>query len=201
MTSQTYNMMAKEAEEYYKWLIQDQNHLKDNCKRKPPYDWSDINERSKDEAMEHIAKSGNPHTSYYWNLAGPTDDGCPNWIARWFLYHKFRYRDGRNRNLPSKGDSGRGSYQHSSRHKHSASAGSSSTGSQYYGTQAYGSMTSGSHHQQYHSTGGPSSSGYAYDYGTNGSNTANYTPSEQNYEQDDGQRANSYYDPVRDVER
>jgi hypothetical protein len=86
--------------------------------------------------MERISESGNAHTSYYWNLAGPTGDGCPNWIARWFLYHKFRYRDGRNRNLPSKDDSGRGSCHHSV-------SGGSSNGNQYYDTQTYGSMTSG----------------------------------------------------------
>ncbi|TVY27206.1 hypothetical protein LHYA1_G004665 [Lachnellula hyalina] len=99
--------IQKEADKYYKWLTTDKHHLKENCKRIPPYDWSDINEKSKDEAMKLIAKSGDAQTSYYWNLAGSSPDECPNWIARWFLYHKFRYRDGRNRNLPSNGDSGK----------------------------------------------------------------------------------------------
>lgn len=119
----------KEADRYYKWLTQERRHLKKNCKRKPPYDWSDINEKSKDEAMVLIAQSGDAHTSYYWNLAVPSDD-CPNWIARWFLYHKFRYRDGRNRNAPSQG--GESSHHHSShhsRHKHSSGG---ESGSQYY---------------------------------------------------------------------
>jgi len=64
-------------------------------------------EMAKDDAMRDIARSGNAYTRYYWNLAVETTD-CPNWIARWFLYHKFRYRDGRNRN-PSKGTSSGGS--------------------------------------------------------------------------------------------
>ncbi len=46
--------------------------------------------------MEAIAKGGDEYTNWYWQRAAPSDD-CPNWIARWFLYHKFRYRDGRNR--------------------------------------------------------------------------------------------------------
>jgi hypothetical protein len=79
-----------------------------------------------------IAQSGDTHTSYYWNLAARSDD-CPNWIARWFLYHKFRYRDGRNRNAPAgKGEDERGSHRHNSshsRHKHSSGGDSSS---QYY---------------------------------------------------------------------
>ncbi|KAH8819940.1 hypothetical protein F5884DRAFT_661813 [Xylogone sp. PMI_703] len=93
---ETYALMAKEAEAAYKWLTKGETHLKKNCKRKPPYDWNDIAEKSKDEAIIRIAQGGNEYTSYYWNLATPTPD-CPNWIARWFLYHKFRYRDGRNK--------------------------------------------------------------------------------------------------------
>ncbi|ESZ98123.1 hypothetical protein SBOR_1502 [Sclerotinia borealis F-4128] len=96
--AETYTLMAKETDKVYRWLISKKGHLKKNCKGKPPYDWSDIVERSKDEAMKLIAQGGTDETVYYWNLARPTPD-CPNWIARWFLYHKFRYRDGRNRNL------------------------------------------------------------------------------------------------------
>jgi hypothetical protein len=96
-------------------------HLKENCKRKPPYDWSDIQEKSKDEAMMLIAQSGNNQTKYYWDLAAPTPD-CPNWIARWFLYHKFRYRDGRNRN-PAKSS---GSSKHHNSHAHGHGHGSNS---------------------------------------------------------------------------
>jgi hypothetical protein len=67
--------------------------------------------------MERIAQSGNPQTQWAWNLAARTPD-CPNWIARWFLYHKFRYRDGRNR-TPTK-SSGSGKHHHS--HGHGSSS-------------------------------------------------------------------------------
>ena len=33
---------------------------------------------------------------YYWNLAVASHNR-PNWIAKWFRYHKCRYCDGRNR--------------------------------------------------------------------------------------------------------
>lgn len=46
--------------------------------------------------MERLAQSRNPETLQYWALAESTEDS-PNWIAKWFLYHMFRYRDGRNR--------------------------------------------------------------------------------------------------------
>ncbi|KAF7863990.1 hypothetical protein EAF04_006955 [Stromatinia cepivora] len=98
INAETYTLMAKETDTVYRWLISEKSHLKNNCKGKPPYDWSDIVERSKDEAMRLIVQNGTDQTAYYWSLARPTSD-CPNWIARWFLYHKFRYRDGRNRNI------------------------------------------------------------------------------------------------------
>lgn len=93
----------KQVDRVYKDLTSNKSNLKKNCKRKPPYDWSDIVEKAKDRAMEEINRGGDSITSYYWGLAVPTED-CPNWIARWFLYHKFRYRDGRNRN-PARGSS------------------------------------------------------------------------------------------------
>ncbi|KAF7960787.1 hypothetical protein EAE96_000460 [Botrytis aclada] len=98
ISAETYTLMAKETDAVYRWLISEKCHLKKNCKGRPPYDWSDIVENSKDEAMKLIVQNGTDQTAYYWNLAKPTLD-CPNWIARWFLYHKFRYRDGRNRNF------------------------------------------------------------------------------------------------------
>jgi hypothetical protein len=48
--------------------------------------------------MEILSQSKDPRTSVYWKMADIQSSGdCPNWIAKWFLYHKFRYRDGRNR--------------------------------------------------------------------------------------------------------
>jgi hypothetical protein len=44
--------------------------------------------------MRKLAASTDSKSMVIWNIATPTYD-CPNWIARWFLYHKFRYRDGR----------------------------------------------------------------------------------------------------------
>ncbi|RDW88433.1 hypothetical protein BP6252_00465 [Coleophoma cylindrospora] len=99
LSPQVYSMMAtaqKEANKVYQWLTSEKRHLKKDRERHSPYEWSDIVEKSKDEAMLRIVQSGTAITSYYWNLATPTEE-CPNWIARWFLYHKFRYRDGRNK--------------------------------------------------------------------------------------------------------
>ncbi|KAF4634626.1 hypothetical protein G7Y89_g3483 [Cudoniella acicularis] len=155
LPAETYSLMAKEADHVYKWLTQEKRHLKKNCKRKPPYDWSDINEKSKDEAMQRIAQSGDQYTAYYWNLAAPTDD-CPNWIARWFLYHKFRYRDGRNRN-PAKSDEGAlSSHHHSSKKSRSGQSTDVESSEDYYDPQGSyyntSSMTSSSDSQNYYTS-------------------------------------------------
>lgn len=53
--------------------------------------------------MALIVQSTNPSTQHYWNLALPQKD-CDNWLARWFLYHKCRHRDGRNREARQRED-------------------------------------------------------------------------------------------------
>ncbi|KAG9247896.1 hypothetical protein BJ878DRAFT_401505, partial [Calycina marina] len=60
-----------------------------------PYDLSDIIERAKDDAIRVIAEGRESATSYYWQQASETND-CLNWIAKRFLYKKFRYNDGSN---------------------------------------------------------------------------------------------------------
>jgi len=65
--------------------------------------------------MLRLAKSENVYTSYYWVLAAPKE-GCPNWIARWFLYHVFRYRDGRNKQQEERSRRHGSSSFHGSRH-------------------------------------------------------------------------------------
>ena len=46
--------------------------------------------------MMQLARNGSSRTAPYWRIAKGSVLS-PNWIAKWFLYHKFRYRDGRNK--------------------------------------------------------------------------------------------------------
>ncbi|KAM3078224.1 hypothetical protein ACMFMF_004631 [Clarireedia jacksonii] len=207
MDPETYTLMAKEADQVYRWLTSEKRHLKENCKRKPPYDWSDIVERSKDEAMCAIAQNGSDHTSYYWNLATPTNE-CPNWIARWFLYHKFRYRDGRNRNGGGKAEDSSSRHHHSHHHHHSSHHRPSyvpatehnnySTGSYYYSDT---SASSGNVAQGYNyspAEPGTSSSYANYESGQSYESTPAEYQAYTSSVQDSGQ-TKSYYDPVRDI--
>ncbi|KAH7397533.1 hypothetical protein BKA64DRAFT_554919, partial [Cadophora sp. MPI-SDFR-AT-0126] len=115
---ETYALMAKETDVIYNWLISDKSHLKENGKRKAPYDWSDIQEKAKDTAMGLMAQRGDQYTAYYWDL-GASAGNSPNWVAKWFLYHKFRYRDGRNRTQKS-GGKNHDKHRSSSKHNHAS---------------------------------------------------------------------------------
>ena len=75
--------------------------FKPKSNQTPPYDWSDITELAKQTAAMQLANSTDARTAPYWQM-GATYSNDNNWIAVWFLYHKFRYRDGRNRAKDSK---------------------------------------------------------------------------------------------------
>ncbi|CAG8958277.1 hypothetical protein HYFRA_00000632 [Hymenoscyphus fraxineus] len=210
MAPETYTMMAKEADNVYRWLTQGGYHLKDNCSRRPPYDWSDIREKSKNEAYERIAQSGDAHTSYYWNLAAPTED-CSNWIARWFLYHKFRYRDGRNRNSAkddgskssrSKGSSSRPtrtSGHPSSRHPRTEQSSVTQANGTYYEAQnSYYTTSANTYQQQYYTQQASSSTNYS-SYGDNYAydHRGGY---DREFKEEGEQSPKTYYDPVRDAD-
>ncbi|KAM0125972.1 hypothetical protein ACHAO1_010337 [Botrytis cinerea] len=94
---ETYELMEKETETIYRKLISEQNNLKHGGE-KVFYKWDEFDENSKNQAMELLCKGGTDQTSDYWNLARPTSE-CPNWIARWFLYHAFSAREEMNKQV------------------------------------------------------------------------------------------------------
>ena len=85
----------------YTWLTSYEENFKPTAKRVPPYDWSDITEQAKYDAAANLARSRDSRTAPYWEL-GNSSTSDSNWIAIWFIYHKFRYRDGRNRSRDPK---------------------------------------------------------------------------------------------------
>jgi len=132
MPDEIYTAMAKEADRIYKQLTIDKRHLKSNCKTKPPYDWNDVVEKSKDDAMRQLSGGGSSRTAPYWQMAEESETS-PNWIAKWFLYHKFRYRDGRNKSKGS--SSGHKGGHRSSSHRGGEGGKGEGSSSQDYGTE------------------------------------------------------------------
>ncbi|CZS96188.1 hypothetical protein WAI453_009797 [Rhynchosporium graminicola] len=184
----TYALMAKETDVVYHWLISHKSHLKENGKRKAPFDWSDIQERAKDDAMAIIARGGNQYTEYYWNL-GAGSGNNPNWVAKWFLYHKFRYRDGRNRSQKS------GEKHHD---KHSGSKPKRSSREQ---------PLEKNYDYQERTIAGSRSHGYSVSYSSTSANqydAMHYDSSQYDYDAQgssghNGGQSGTFHDPVRDV--
>ncbi|KAL2070016.1 hypothetical protein VTL71DRAFT_14696 [Oculimacula yallundae] len=187
----TYALMAKETEVVYNWLIAHKSHLKENGKRKPPFDWSDIQERAKDDAMTMIAQGGDQYTTYYWDL-GSTSGNTPNWVAKWFLYHKFRYRDGRNRSQKS-GEKHRDKHG-SSKHTHISKEEQSKYSYENEGMTADGSSSQGKPNPA--SSTSTNQYTYAqYDLGSSSYSTQDSTDNGNNGDNQHG----TFYDPVRDI--
>lgn len=167
--------------------------MKKNSKHEAPYDWSDITEKAKDDAMLRLARSGNVYTSCYWVLAAPKD-GCPNWIARWFLYHVFRYRDGRNKAKDERSGRHGSNSIHGSRH---ASSRSYPGGSSILGT----STTLASSSMSYRHQPAYSSVYYEHQYPGYSQPPGKEMTSREyrvtTYAQDEDSDAALFYDPVR----
>lgn len=85
----------------YSWLTSRSEDFKPQSKQVAPFDWSDITELAKSKAAAWLSQPSDRVTSVYWQM-GVTPSNVNNWVAIWFLYHKFRYRDGRNRSKDSK---------------------------------------------------------------------------------------------------
>jgi hypothetical protein len=74
-------------------MMFNRNNVKKYVIKDPPYAWKDISEEAKQEAMMKLSFGGNFETQPYWNMGWQTDEpgaDCPNWVARWLLYHQFQ---------------------------------------------------------------------------------------------------------------
>jgi hypothetical protein len=62
----------------------------------PDYKWDQLSETAKHQAVLNIASNASPSTRPYFDRGRYYTNVCEeNWVARWFLWHSFRYRDNR----------------------------------------------------------------------------------------------------------
>lgn len=185
MDNEIYSLMANEADHIYTWLTSHSSHFKPTSKQQPPYDWSDITEQAKFDAAIQLSRSPDARTAPYWALGNnPMTEN--NWIAIWFIYHKFRYRDGRNRSRDSKNGSKKSKGNPKKGQPPSLQQNSSSSGS----SSSYSAQNS-----VYYTS---------PNYSTFGSNSSlGYYASSEDYDrkQDSKRVVDVFYDPVRDVKR
>ena len=58
-----------------------------------PYKWDEISETAKHWEILTVVNNAGPHTRPYYNLGRyMTNVNEENWVARWYLWHSFRYR-------------------------------------------------------------------------------------------------------------
>lgn len=67
-----------------------------------PYRWDYLQETAKHAEVLRMVRDASPETQHYYRLGRHMEgNNEENWVARWFLWHAFRYRDNRpNDNKP-----------------------------------------------------------------------------------------------------
>lgn len=63
---------------------------------RPPYKWDEISETAKHREVLTLVYNPTPETAPYYAVGRyMTNVNEENWVARWYLWHSFRYRDNR----------------------------------------------------------------------------------------------------------
>nr|GFD54315.1 hypothetical protein [Tanacetum cinerariifolium] len=78
-------------------LSRDAQNLTDQSRTDPsvtaPYKWDEISETAKHAGILTVVNNAGPQTRpYYEKGRYMTNVNEENWVARWYLWHSFRYR-------------------------------------------------------------------------------------------------------------
>ena len=89
--------VQKEAEVARDALSSNPYNLTDQSKTDPsvcePYRWDEISETAKHTYVLMVVRDACPETRpYYYMGCYRTAVNEENWVARWYLWHSFRYR-------------------------------------------------------------------------------------------------------------
>jgi len=72
-----------------------------------PYRWDEISETAKHSEILKIVRDACAETRPYYDMGRYwTQVNEENWVARWYLWHSFRYRDNRPRERAAPGGVG-----------------------------------------------------------------------------------------------
>ncbi|KAF2036619.1 hypothetical protein EK21DRAFT_52170 [Setomelanomma holmii] len=96
LTEQTHKLLLQEAQSARDSLSRNPLNLTDRSAVNPPrtpYKWDEISETAKHREILTVVNNAPPHTKYYYELGRyQTNVAEENWVARWYLWHSFRYR-------------------------------------------------------------------------------------------------------------
>jgi hypothetical protein len=89
--------MQGEAQAARDRLSRDAQNLTDQSRTDPsvtaPYKWDEISETAKHAEILTVVANAGPQTRPYYGMGRyMTNVNEENWVARWYLWHSFRYR-------------------------------------------------------------------------------------------------------------
>lgn len=93
------DMIQNEAEQGRDRLSGDYNSLTRLSKKegaRAPYKWDDLSETARHREILHIVQAASVYTRPYYQMGRWMTTEEENWVAEWFLWHSFRFRDNRN---------------------------------------------------------------------------------------------------------
>ncbi|KAF2449286.1 hypothetical protein P171DRAFT_189453 [Karstenula rhodostoma CBS 690.94] len=61
-----------------------------------PYKWDDLSETARHKEILNIVRTASVCTRPYYQMGRWMTAEEENWVAEWFLWHSFRFRDNRN---------------------------------------------------------------------------------------------------------
>jgi len=100
LTEQVHRMLLDDAQIARDTLSRDPLNLTEHSKADSavlqPYKWDEISETAKHRESLATVRSADQLKRHYYNLGRyRTNVNEENWVARWYLWHSFRYRDNR----------------------------------------------------------------------------------------------------------
>ncbi|KAH7396707.1 hypothetical protein DE146DRAFT_756413 [Phaeosphaeria sp. MPI-PUGE-AT-0046c] len=116
LNEQIHKILLQEAQQARDSLSRNPINLTDQSRANPstrtPYKWDEISETAKHREILTLVNNARPPTNYYYAMGRyQTNVAEENWVARWYLWHSFRYRDNRDtrsRTATGNGGSGHG---------------------------------------------------------------------------------------------
>ncbi|KAF2830643.1 hypothetical protein CC86DRAFT_283755 [Ophiobolus disseminans] len=97
LNEQIHKLLLQEAQNARDSLSRNPHNLTDHSRADPnirtPYKWDEISETAKHREILTVVNNAPPHTKYYYAMGQyQTTVNEENWVARWYLWHSFRYR-------------------------------------------------------------------------------------------------------------
>ncbi|UPX15522.1 uncharacterized protein EKO05_0005967 [Ascochyta rabiei] len=115
LNEQVHKMLLGEAQAARDRLSRNQINLTDQSRADPlvtaPYKWDEISETAKHYEILTVVNNAGPQTRPYYGMGRHTTNVSEeSWVARWYLWHSFRYRDNRDHRPRTGASSGNQAY-------------------------------------------------------------------------------------------